>query len=58
MTTILEFKYKLEDMSNMFTNQRIKFNDNLNLIKIDLDINQISNESNIEQIRNRTSLYT
>jgi len=43
MTTILEFKYKLKDMSNVFTNQSVKFNDNLNLIQIDLD--QISNES-------------
>ena len=43
MTAILEFKYKLKDMSNIFTNQSVKFNDNLNLIQIDLD--QISNES-------------
>ena len=42
MTTTLEFKYKLKDMSNVFTQQALKFQDSLNLIQIDLD--QIAND--------------
>ena len=42
MTTTLEFKYKLKDMSNVFTQQALKFQDSLNLIQINLD--QIAND--------------